>query len=119
MTSATIISLLANPDFINLLIVLISFITGVTGTFFANRNKIKKGKDYNEFNLLVDIAKEEAVKLVALNMNNEQKRNIVIKNIITRLPDNVKKNVKEEVVEQALTLAYQHFIKPNIDKKEK
>lgn len=114
MTSVTIISLLTNPDFINLLSLIITYIMGIATNYITNKKKIKNGKKYNDFNLLVDIAKEEAVKLVDLNMSNDEKKNAVIKNIITRLPDNVKKNVNEELVDQALTLAYQYFIKRKI-----
>lgn len=119
MTMTTIMAILSNPDVINIIIGVITFIFGILTTFVANKKKLKESKDFNEFNLLVEIAKEESVKLVNLNMQNADKRKVVIKNIITRLPDNIKKNINEETVDQALTLAYQYFIKPNIKKEEK
>lgn len=119
MTMTTIMAILSNPDVINIIIGVITFIFGILTTFVANKKKLKESKDFNEFNLLVEIAKEESIKLVNLNMQNADKRKVVIKNIITRLPDNIKKNINEETVDQALTLAYQYFIKPNIKKEEK
>lgn len=119
MTTTTIITILSNPDVVNIIIGVITFIFGILTTFIANKKKLKESKDFNEFNLLVEIAKEESVKLVNLNMQNADKRKVVIKNIITRLPDNIKKNINEETVDQALTLAYQYFIKPNVKKEDK
>lgn len=119
MTMTTIMAILSNPDVINIIIGVITFIFGILTTFVANKKKLKESKDFNEFNLLVEIAKEESVKLVNLNMQNADKRKVVIKNIITRLPDNIKNNINEETIDQALTLAYQYFIKPNIKKEEK
>lgn len=119
MTMTTIMAILSNPDVINIIIGVITFIFGILTTFVANKKKLKESKDFNEFNLLVEIAKEESIKLVNLNMQNADKRKVVIKNIITRLPDNIKKNINEETVDQALTLAYQYFIKPNIKKEDK
>lgn len=118
MTSAMIMGLLSNPDFINFSITAITFIAGIFSAFIMNRKKLKDSTNYNDFNLLVQIAKEESIKLVSLNMSNDEKRNAVIKNIITRLPEKVKNNVSQEIVNQALTLAYQHFIKKDIEEKK-
>ena len=119
MTMTTITSILSNPDVINFTIGIITFIAGIITSFIANKKKLKDSKDFNQFNLLVEIAKEESIKLVNLNMSNESKKRVVIKNITDRLPENIKKNIDEETVEQALTLAYQYFIKPNIKKEDK
>ena len=92
-----------------------SFIAGSALTILASIKKYKESKDKHIFDLIVDIAKEEAIKLVELNLNNEEKRKVAIKNIYKKLPKQYQ-YISEEFVNKALTLAYQFYVKNDINK---
>ena len=116
MTSATILTILSNPNVIDAIIGVGTFIFGVVTTFLYKKKEISEGKEYSNFNLLVEIAKEEALKLAEVNITSEEKKVVAIREIKKRIPQKIAPFISDEMIEQALVLAYQYYIKPNIKK---
>lgn len=117
MTSATILTILSNPNVIDAIIGIGTFLFGVVTTFLYKKKEIGEGKEYSNFNLLVEIAKEEALKLAEVNITSEEKKVVAIKEIKKRIPEKIAPFISDAMIEQALVLAYQYYIKPTLNKK--
>lgn len=73
--------------------------------------KFNDSEGKNVFEKIVEIAKEESLKLVQENLSNDEKRKKVIDLIYSKLNDKEKQFVSEDTMIEAINLAYHTYIK--------
>jgi hypothetical protein len=84
----------------------------LVGLVISTGALIKKSKKENLKKLAYDIAINVSQHLIIKPLTNDEKRNVAVKTIYSRLPESARKYLKEQDLIEIVNSAYHTYVKP-------